>query len=74
MEVHGLTTAAAVWVTAALCVACAIASWHLVFLALATTIALLVTIVPLERLVESRAAPAPVRAKPLDDADDDPPR
>lgn len=74
LEVHGLTTAAAVWVTAALGVACAIASWHLVFLALATTIGLLVTMLPLERLVESRSPPPPRRARPLSEDDDDPPR
>lgn len=73
LEVHGLTTAAAVWVTAALGVACAIASWHLVFLALATTIGLLVTMLPLERLVESRSPSPPRRARPLKE-DDEPPR
>ncbi|WP_425106356.1 MgtC/SapB family protein [Ancylobacter sp.] len=73
LEVHGLTTAAAVWVTAALGVACAIASWHLVFLALATTIGLLVTMLPLERLVESRSPSPPRRARPLEE-DDEPPR
>jgi len=73
LEVHGLTTAAAVWVTAALGVACAIASWHLVFLALATTIGLLVTMLPLERLVESRSPSPPRRERPFKE-DDEPPR
>lgn len=73
LEVHGLTTAAAVWVTAALGVACAIASWHLVFLALATTIGLLVTMLPLERLVESRSPSPPRSARRLEE-DDEPPR
>ncbi|TCK30996.1 putative Mg2+ transporter-C (MgtC) family protein [Ancylobacter aquaticus] len=71
LEVHGLTTAASVWVTAALGVACAIASWHLVFLALATTIALLALILPMERILESRAAPPARRAQPLSDSADD---
>lgn len=75
LEVHGLTTAATVWVTAALGVACAIASWHLVFLALATTLALLAMMLPLERILEARADPPPRRARPLrDDAEDEPPR
>lgn len=52
LEVHGLTTAAAVWVTAALGVACAIASWHLIVLGLAVTLILLALALPLERLVE----------------------
>ncbi|MFT0858727.1 MgtC/SapB family protein [Ancylobacter sp. G4_0304] len=55
MEVHGLTTAASVWVTAALGVACAIASWHLIVLGLVVTLVLLALVLPLERFVEHRA-------------------
>jgi len=53
LEVHGLTTAATVWVTAALGVACAIASWHLIVTALLVTLILLGLALPVERLVES---------------------
>jgi putative Mg2+ transporter-C (MgtC) family protein len=58
MEVHGLTTAASVWVTAALGVACAIASWHLIVLGLVVTLVLLALALPLERFVEHRAEDA----------------
>ncbi|WAC27426.1 MgtC/SapB family protein [Ancylobacter sp. SL191] len=55
LEIHGLTTAATVWVTAALGVACALASWHLIVLALVVTLVLLALVLPLERVLESRA-------------------
>lgn len=55
VEVHGLTTAAGVWMTAALGVACAIASWHMILTALAVTLILLVVMLPLERVVEAQA-------------------
>lgn len=54
MEVHGLTTAATVWVTAALGIACALASWHLVIAGLAITLVLLVIVRPLERLIDRK--------------------
>lgn len=57
LEVHGLTTAATVWVTAALGVACAIASWHLVILALVVTFVLLAAMVPMEKAFEAEAEP-----------------
>ncbi|SCW53842.1 MgtC/SapB family protein [Ancylobacter rudongensis] len=70
LEVHGLTTAATVWVTAALGVACAIASWHLVFLALVTTFVLLAAMVPMEKALEADAEPPARRdAGPSDLAD-----
>ncbi|MCS0494329.1 MgtC/SapB family protein [Ancylobacter sp. MQZ15Z-1] len=52
LEVHGLTTAATVWVTAALGVACALASWHLIVGALLITLLLLAVLHPLERRLE----------------------
>ena len=55
LEVHGLTTAASVWMTAALGVACAIASWHLILAGLLVTFVLLVVMLPLERKVEEQA-------------------
>jgi putative Mg2+ transporter-C (MgtC) family protein len=51
-KVHGLTTAATVWVTAALGIACALADWHLIFLGTFMTVLLLSLVKPLERLVE----------------------
>ncbi|GLK55415.1 putative Mg2+ transporter-C (MgtC) family protein [Methylopila capsulata] len=41
-EIKGLTTAAAVWATAALGVACALAEWPLVAVGLAVTLAVLI--------------------------------
>lgn len=48
-EVHGLTTAATVWVVAALGIACALAAWHLVLLGVVLTLTILVVMVPVER-------------------------
>ncbi len=59
MEVYGLTTAATVWVTAALGVACALASWHLVAAAVAATLFLLVIARPLEQLIERKRPQTP---------------
>lgn len=64
LEIHGLTTAATVWVTAALGVACALASWHLIVLALVVTLVLLALVLPLERVLESRADTTPKSAEP----------
>lgn len=55
LEVHGLTTAATVWVTAALGIACALGDWHLILLGVVITLALLVVVNPLERVIERRA-------------------
>ncbi|MCJ8142257.1 MgtC/SapB family protein [Ancylobacter sp. A5.8] len=80
LEVHGLTTAATVWVTAALGVACAIASWHLIVLALLVTLILLALALPLERLVEGYGEDAGPRLnghRPADaetSQDSEPPR
>ncbi|MDQ0511647.1 MgtC/SapB family protein [Ancylobacter amanitiformis] len=59
-RVHGLTTAASVWVTAALGIACALASWHLIVMGIAVALMLLVLALPIERFIESRAG-VPVR-------------
>ena len=50
-EVHGLTTAATVWVAAALGVACAFAAWHLVFAGLGIALFILIVMKPVERLL-----------------------
>lgn len=51
-EVHGLTTAATVWVTAALGIACALGDWHLIALGAFITLLLLTLVRPLESFVE----------------------
>lgn len=55
MEVHGLTTAASVWVTAALGIACALASWDLIALCLAMTLLLLAVLRPLDHWLTGRS-------------------
>jgi len=55
-EAHRLTTAATVWATAVLGIACALASWNLILLGLFFTVVLLVVANPLERIVERLAA------------------
>lgn len=64
LEIHGLTTAATVWVTAALGVACALATWHLIILALVVTLVLLAVVLPLERVLESKADMQPRGGEP----------
>lgn len=54
MEVHGLTTAATVWVTAALGIACALASWALVAAAVVIALILLIIVRPLEHLIDKK--------------------
>ena len=51
--VHGLTTAASVWVTAALGIACALGAWSLVLLGTAATVFILVLLRWLEGLFGS---------------------
>lgn len=51
LEVHGLTTAATVWVTAALGIAAAIATWRILVTGLGIALLLLVLGGPLERFV-----------------------
>jgi len=53
-DVEGLTTAATVWVTAALGIACALASWRVVALGVGLTLVVLVLMNPLDRWVEKR--------------------
>jgi putative Mg2+ transporter-C (MgtC) family protein len=52
-EVEGLTTAACVWVTAALGIACALAAWEIVLLGAGLTLAILIFGRPLERALSS---------------------
>ncbi|MET0605754.1 MAG: MgtC/SapB family protein [Beijerinckiaceae bacterium] len=62
MEVYGLTTAATVWVTAALGIACALGSWRLVAAATCITLLLLVLARPLERMIENKKPQDPSQA------------
>ncbi|MGE0747073.1 MAG: MgtC/SapB family protein [Rhodospirillales bacterium] len=48
-DVEGLTTAATVWVTATLGVACALAAWELVLIGVVLTFLMLVVMHPVER-------------------------
>ncbi|MGH8518989.1 MAG: MgtC/SapB family protein, partial [Panacagrimonas sp.] len=50
-HVHGLTTAALVWLTAALGVVCGLASWPIVAIALLLAMLMLLVGGPLERLL-----------------------
>jgi putative Mg2+ transporter-C (MgtC) family protein len=52
--VEGLTTAATVWVTAALGIACAIASWRVVAVGVGLTLIVLVVLHPLDNWLEKR--------------------
>ncbi len=54
LSVHGLTTAAAVWVTAALGIACALASWLFVLAGGTIALVLLLLAKPLDHLLDKR--------------------
>ena len=51
MSVSGLTTAATVWITAALGIACALAAWHIVVIATVLTFIVLIVLKPIEVLL-----------------------
>lgn len=51
MSVSGLTTAATVWITAALGIACALAAWHIVVIASVLTFIVLIALKPIELLL-----------------------
>lgn len=53
-QVHGLTTAATVWVTAALGIACALATWSVVWIGVGLTIVVLVVLRPLDDWFDKR--------------------
>src|SRR5437899_9819047 len=53
-RVHGLTTAACVWVTACLGEACAIAEWQIVVLGIALVFVILIFGGPFEKAIEQR--------------------
>lgn len=53
-KVHGLTTAASIWVTAALGIVCGLGSWQIATIATASVMVLFVVGRPLERLLHKR--------------------
>ena len=55
-EVHNLTTAATVWVTAALGIACALATWEIVWIGVGLTLVVLVLLHPFDTWIERRRA------------------
>ncbi len=57
--IHGLTTAATVWVNAAVGVAAGGGQYHLAFIATGVTLAALLVLQPIERLIARRFSHAP---------------
>ena len=55
-EIEGLTTAATVWVTAALGIACALASWQVVAVGVGLTLGVLVLLHPLDFILDKQRA------------------
>jgi len=55
-QVHGLTTAATVWVTATLGIACALASWSVVLIGAGLTLIVLVILHPIDAWFDKRRA------------------
>jgi putative Mg2+ transporter-C (MgtC) family protein len=53
---HSLTTAATVWVTAALGIACALATWSVVLTGVALTLIVLVVMLPIDRWFDKKRA------------------
>lgn len=53
-DITGLTTAATVWVTAAVGIACGLAAWEIVWIGIGLTIIVLVVLQPLDTWLEKR--------------------
>lgn len=53
-QAHGLTTAATVWVTAALGIACALATWAIVVIGVGLTLVVLVVLHPIDLWFDKR--------------------
>ena len=62
-KVHGLTTAASIWVTAALGIVCGMGSWQIAGVALTIVLFLLVVGRPLERMIHQRWLDKPAQEK-----------
>ncbi len=54
-DIEGLTTAATVWVTAALGLACGLATWSIVAVGVGLTLVVLVLLHPLDHWIEARS-------------------
>lgn len=55
-DAHGLTTAATVWVTAALGIACGLATWEIVLIGVGLTLLVLVVLRPVDDWFDKRRA------------------
>lgn len=58
-DAHGLTTAATVWVTAALGIACGLATWEIVWIGVGLTLVVLVILRPLDDWFDKRRQKPP---------------
>jgi putative Mg2+ transporter-C (MgtC) family protein len=65
-RVHGLTTAAAIWVTAAMGVLCGLGAWRIVGIAVPFVLALLIAGGPLEKWCHKQLGPEGDSTTPLD--------
>lgn len=66
LEVHGMTTAAAIWATAALGITAGLASWPVFIIGAVLTLILLVVVHPLEKAVEGWAERRKARMKDIE--------
>lgn len=64
--VEGLTTAATVWVTAALGIACALATWEVVGIGVALALIVLIVLNPLDMFLEKRKPRVDDEPKPVE--------
>ena len=62
-KVHGLTTAASIWITAALGIVCGMGSWQIAGVALAIVLTLFLVGRPLERMMHRRWLDKPAEEK-----------
>ena len=62
-KVHGLTTAASIWITAALGIVCGMGSWQIASVALAIVLILFLVGRPLERMMHRRWLDKPAEEK-----------
>lgn len=64
-DVQNLTTAATVWVAAALGIACGLATWEIVWIGAGLTLVVLIVLNPLDRWIDRRRAEAERNGKKL---------
>ena len=68
--VRGLTTAATVWVTAALGIACGLAAWGIVMIGVGLTLVVLIVLLPVDAWLDKRRAKLK-RASPANEGEVD---